>query len=286
MNLRIARILSIGGMLATAGAVTLSTQGLGSTPASASASSSSTATTSPSASSPASTAAAATPAIVAVSPTPVPGSTTQVAYAAGDAATLVFDTADGGMRLVAFAPNPGWVTVRIDSPTATQLEARLESPSGQVRFVANLVDGAVVAELETTAAAPGSSAPGTSGPDSSAPGNSAPGNSAPGNSAPGNSAPGNSAAGNQRRDECAGGDGDAGDGGGGGGDDNGGDDNGGGGGDDSVATTRAETAAPAVAATTDVDSPHIWLSSVSVAETGDNQMAGRVAGLLAPPRHV
>ena len=201
MNLRIARILSIGGTLATAGAVTLSTQGLGSTPASASASSSSTATTSPSANSPASTAAAATPAIVAVSPAPVPGSPTQVAFAAGDAGTLVFDTADGGMRLVAFAPNPGWATVRIDSPSATQLEARLESPSGQVRFVANLVDGAVVAELETIGGGAGKQCAGHERPRQQCSGQQRPTarNSAPGNSAPGNSTPGNSAPGTARR---------------------------------------------------------------------------------------
>ena len=147
---------------------------------------------------------------------PVPGSATQFSYVAGDAATVVLDSAGGTLRVVTFAPHPGWFTVRLDQPTATDMQVLLESTSGQVRFVASLVNGNVVTSLEAGA-----------GPGSSVPGNSAPGNSAPDNSAPGNSAPGNSTPGGDGNGGRAGGDDN---GGGGGNDDSGGDDSGGSGG--------------------------------------------------------
>jgi hypothetical protein len=133
-----------------------------------------------------------------------------VSYVAGDAATVVLDSAGGILRIVAFAPHPGWFTVRLEQPSATQFDVRLESASGQVHFSAQLVNGAVTAQVDGGGSTPGASAPGGSAPGGSAPGGSAPGGSAPGGSAPGNTAPG-------------GGDDN-------GGDDNGGDDNGGGGG--------------------------------------------------------
>ena len=148
---------------------------------------------------------------------PVPGSATQFSYVAGDAATVVLDSAGGTLRVVTFAPHPGWFTVRLDQPTATDMQVLLESTSGQVRFLASLVDGNVVTSLEAGA-----------GPGSSVPGNSAPGNSAPGNSAPDNSAPGNTAPGG---DDNGGGGGNGGSGGGGSGDDDSGG-SGGGGSDD------------------------------------------------------
>ena len=137
-----------------------------------------------------------------VTPAPVPGSATQFSYLAGDAATIVLDSADGTVRLVSFVPNPGWFTVRLDQPSITELDVRLESPSGQARFTASIVGGAIVANLEVGAVS----------------GTSVPGNSAPGNSAPGNTAPGGG--------DDGGGDDNSGSGSGGGGDDDsGGDDN-------------------------------------------------------------
>ena len=172
--------------------------------------------------------------------TPVPGTTTQFSYVAGDAATVVVDSAGGVLRIVTFTPHPGWFTLRLDQPNMTQFEVRLESSTGQVRFAAALVDGAIVPQLEVGTAPSGSvpdTAPGNSGPGNSAPDNSAPGNSAPGNSAPGNSTPGNTAPdGDDNGGDDDGGDDNSGPGGGGddsGGDDSGGDDNSGsGGGDD------------------------------------------------------
>ena len=152
---------------------------------------------------------------------PVPGSATQFSYVAGDAATVVLDSAGGTLRVVTFAPHPGWFTVRLDQPTATDMQVLLESTSGQVRFLASLVDGNVVTSLEA-GAGPGSSVPGNSAPGNSAPANSAPGGTGPDNSAPGNTAPGG--------DDNGGGDGGSGGGGGSGGDDSGG--SGGGGSDD------------------------------------------------------
>ena len=213
MKSRIVRVLSIGGMLVTAPTIAVIGNAAGSTPVSASASSSSSPTTTPSS---VSTASAAP---VTVAPTPVPGSATQFSYVVGDAATVVVDSAGGILRVVSFAPNPGWFTIRLEQSSVTALQALLESPGGQVRFGASLADGSVVTSLEV--GGPGSFVPGSTAPGNTAPGNSAPDNSTPGNSTPGNSTPGNSTPGNTAP---------------GGGDDNGGDDNsgsGGGGNDDS-----------------------------------------------------
>jgi hypothetical protein len=192
MSLRFARYLAIGGMVATVGTLTVGSQAFRSTPASASASSSSTPNTGPDASSPSSPAVTVAP--MTASSTPVPGSNSQVAYVAGDAATLIIDSAGGAMRLVTFAPHPGWFTVRLDQPSATQLEVRLESTSGRVRFAAEFVNGVVVTELEGTTgpgvsvpgSAPGASAPDNTGPDNSAASTSVPGDDGDGsNSGPG-----------------------------------------------------------------------------------------------------
>jgi hypothetical protein len=191
MKSRLIRTLSITGLIATASMVAANGQLLGGTPVAASTASSSTP----------SGPAAGTPSITASS-SPVPGSTTQVAYVAGDAATLILDSADGTLRLVDFAPHPGWVTVRITQSTTTELEAHLESVSGQVRFAATLANGAVTTELETTGAS-GATVPSNSAPGNSAPGNSSPGNSAPDNSSPGNSAPSNSSPDNSTPDNSA-----------------------------------------------------------------------------------
>jgi hypothetical protein len=218
MKLRFVRVLSIGGVLAAATATAGYGQVFGGAPDPASATSSTTpgSGSGSTASSTATSVAASAP--VTVVPAPVPGSATQFSYIAGDAATIVLDSADGTLRLVSFVPNPGWFTVRLDQVSVTDLDVRLESPSGQVRFTAGIVGGAIVANLEVGAA------PGTSVPGNSAPGNSAPGNSTPGNSTPGNTTPGGG-------DDDDGDDNGAGD---NGGDDNGGDDNSGpgGGGDD------------------------------------------------------
>jgi hypothetical protein len=144
-----------------------------------------------------------------VTPAPVPGSATQFSYVAGDAATVIVDSAGGTLRVVTFAPQPGWFTVRLDQPSATELDVRLESTAGQVRFAARLENGVVVAELES------SSTPGTSAPGNSAPGNSAPGGSAPGGSSPSTSSPGGDDG--DGGDDDSGGGGNSGPGGGGGG---------------------------------------------------------------------
>jgi hypothetical protein len=170
MNFRLIRVLSIGGVLATATATASYGHVLGGAPDPASASSSS---------APASVAPAAPATVV---PAPVPGSATQFSYIAGNAATIVLDSAGGTVRLVSFVPEPGWFTVRLDQLSPTELDIRLESTSGPVRFTAGIVNGAIVANVEVGA-----------GSATSVPGNTAPGNSAPDNSTPGNSTPGNTA---------------------------------------------------------------------------------------------
>jgi hypothetical protein len=210
MKLRLVRVLSIGGVLAATTAAAGYGQVFGSGPDPATASSSTTSGSGSTGSSTAATTPAAAP--VPVSPAPVAGSATQFSYVAGDAATIVLDSAGGTLRLVSFVPNPGWFTIRLDQPSATDLDVSLESPSGQVRFTAGFVNGAIVAHLQVGAGS----------------GTSVPGNSAPGNSAPGNTSPGGG--------DDNGGDDDNSGSGSGGGDDNGGDDNSGsgsGGGDDS-----------------------------------------------------
>jgi hypothetical protein len=126
--------------------------------------------------------------VVSLVPVPVPGSATQFSVVAGNAATLIFETADGTLRLVTFAPHPGWFTVRLDQATSTVLEVRLESASGQVRFTAGFVNGALVAELDTSGTPGGGSVPGVSASGGSIPDNSTPGGSTPDNSTPGTSA--------------------------------------------------------------------------------------------------
>ena len=217
MKLRIARTLALGGALASVTAVAAYSSASGSAPDPAAASSSTVAGTTPGSGSTASSAASSTPnsAPVTVSSVAVPGSPSQFSFLAGDAATLVLDTAGGTLRIVTFVPNPGWFTVRLEQSSAAALDVQLESASGQVQFSADLVNGGIVTDLLATA-----------GPATSAPGNSTPGNSTPGNSTPGNTTPGG---------DDNGGDDNGGDDNGGGGDDNGGDDNsgpGGGGSDD------------------------------------------------------
>jgi hypothetical protein len=179
MNRRTIRVLSISGALAATGAIVAGSQGFGSVPVSASATSSSSSPssspgTTPGAGSTASSSPASVPATV--SSVAVAGSPTQVSYVAGDAATVILDSAGGALRIVAFAPHPGWFTVRLEQPTAMQLDVQLESPSGQVHFAAQLANGAVTTQLDAGSSAGSSiSAPGGSGPDNSAPGNTAPG---------------------------------------------------------------------------------------------------------------
>jgi hypothetical protein len=231
MKSRIARILSVGGLLATATGVTISSHVVSGAPVSASASSSSAPGTTPDSGSTASSAPNSAP--VTASSVAVPGSATQFSYRAGDAATLILDAAGGTLRLVTFAPHPGWFTIRLEQPSATELEVRLESTAGQVRFAASLEGGVVVTEVDDRSV-PDNSVPGGSAPDNSTPGNSTPGNSTPDNSTPGNSTPDNSTPDNSTPDNSTPGnstpgddDGDNSGPGGGGNDDSGGDDNGG-----------------------------------------------------------
>jgi hypothetical protein len=182
MNRRTIRVLSISGALAATGAMVAGAQGFGSVPVSASASSSSSSPrsspgTTPGGGSTANSSPASVPATV--SSVAVAGSPTQVCYVAGDAATVILDSAGAALRIVAFAPHPGWFTVRLEQPSATQLEVQLESASGQVHFSAQLANGAVTTSLDA------SSVPGSSAPSVSAPGGTGPENSAPGNTSPG-----------------------------------------------------------------------------------------------------
>lgn len=220
MRFRRARVLSVGAVLATALAVTTYGHVIGSASVAASASSSSSPSSSPSTgstpgSTPASVAVSApAPVVVTVGGTPVPGSATQFAYLAGDAATVILDSAGGTLRVVTFAPHPGWFTVRLDQPSPTGLEVRLESASGQVRFSASVVEGSVVTELELGVpggSVPAASVPGASTPDGSAPGNSGPDNSGPDNTGPDNTGPDNSSPNNTAPGDDGGGGGDDGD---------------------------------------------------------------------------
>jgi hypothetical protein len=173
MNRRIIRTLSISGALAATGGIVAGAQGFGSVPASASASSSSsTPSTTPGTGSTAGSAPASVTATV--SSAAVAGAPTQVSYVAGDAATVILDSAAGALRIVTFAPHPGWFTVRLEQPSATQLDVQLESASGQVHFSAQLANGVVTTQLDVI------SAPGASAPSISAPGGTGPDNTAPG----------------------------------------------------------------------------------------------------------
>ena len=107
-----------------------------------------------------------------------------MSYVAGDAATVILDSAGGALRIVAFAPHPGWFTVRLEQPTATQLEVQLESASGagalqrsarQPRRRRGLDASSVRGSGAPSVSVPGVSVPGGTGPENSAPGNTTPG---------------------------------------------------------------------------------------------------------------
>ena len=197
MKSRTIRVLSIGGMLATVPAIAVISNTAGGSPVSASASSSSSPSSTPNSVSTASSAPASAPVVVVG--TPVAGSATQFSYVAGDAATLVLDSAGGTLRVVTFAPHPGWFTIRLDQASPTDFQVLLESTGGQVRFTASVASGSVVTNLEVGSgpgnSVPGNSVPGNSGPDNTGPDNSAPGNTGPDNTGPDNSTPGNTAPG-------------------------------------------------------------------------------------------
>ena len=161
MKSRTIRALSIGGMLATVPAIAVISNTAGGSPVSASASSSSSPSSTPNSVSTASSAPTSAPVVVVG--TPVAGSATQFSYVAGDAATLILDSAGGTLRVVTFAPHPGWFTIRLDQASPTDFQVLLESTGGQVRFTASVANGSVVTNLEV----------------GSGPGNSVPGNSAP-----------------------------------------------------------------------------------------------------------
>jgi len=79
---------------------------------------------------------------------PVAGSPTQVSFSAGDAATIILDTAGSRLRIVTVSPHPGWSIERQEHDSATTIEVRLESASGEVRFDASLVRGVVLTDVD------------------------------------------------------------------------------------------------------------------------------------------
>ena len=218
MRHQLSRNLAVGAALATAGivggnavigrsipAAASATSSSVSTPGSGSTDSSSVSTpgsgsTDSSVSVPASTPASTVP----LTPTPVAGSATQFSVVAGESATIIVDTTNGALRIVAFAPHPGWFTVRLEQASATEMTAQLQTDSTQVTFTARVADGALVAELSgggvpsttpvsTPGTGPDGSAPGT-GPDNSAPGTGPDGSSTstPDDGSTGTSSPDNS----------------------------------------------------------------------------------------------
>ncbi len=73
---------------------------------------------------------------------------TQATYRIGQAGTTLLDTAGGRLTIVQVTPAPGWSVDRAESD-GTNVEIRLESASGEVRFEASLVRGVVRVSLET-----------------------------------------------------------------------------------------------------------------------------------------
>jgi hypothetical protein len=181
MTPRLIKFLSAGAIVAASIGVTAYGQIASGAPLAESASSSSSPGSTPgtgSVATPAPAFAPATPIVAAV-----PGAPTQASFVAGSAATMIVDSAGGTLRIVAFAPHPGWSLVRLEQRSLTELEAWLESTAGQVHFAAQLANGVVTPQLEISAV------PGNSVVPNTAPGGTAPSNSAPDNSTPGNTTP-------------------------------------------------------------------------------------------------
>ena len=90
----------------------------------------------------ASSAASTTPAATS----PLAG--TQATYRLGSAGTALLDTSGGRLTIVSVTPVAGWTVDRAESD-GTNVEIRLESESGEVRFEASLVGGVVRVSLDS-----------------------------------------------------------------------------------------------------------------------------------------
>jgi hypothetical protein len=86
------------------------------------------------------------PATVAAATAPPGG--TLATYRLGQAGTALLDTAGGRLTVVQVTPAAGWFVERAESD-GTEVEIRLESGSGEVRFEASLVRGVVRVSLDT-----------------------------------------------------------------------------------------------------------------------------------------
>lgn len=77
-----------------------------------------------------------------------PGAPAQQRFVVGEAATVVVDTSASVPQAVVIAAHPGWTISRLELGSDGVLEIRFESPNGEVRFDAAVVDGALVATLD------------------------------------------------------------------------------------------------------------------------------------------
>ncbi len=102
---------------------------------------------------------------------PVPGAPTQQRFVIGEAATVIVDTVNGRLQVVALAPHPGWAIVEFEQDDDGTFELRLESPIDRVRFDAAIVDGVPVATIRPDDDGPSVTTPGMgSGPAATTPG--------------------------------------------------------------------------------------------------------------------
>lgn len=84
---------------------------------------------------------------LAAAPT-APDGASQATYTAGPAGTITLNTAGGLLTIARIDPAPGWSVKESESESPTQIEVRLRSESGDVRFEASLVFGVVTTSLE------------------------------------------------------------------------------------------------------------------------------------------
>lgn len=83
---------------------------------------------------------------VTVASTPI---TTQQAYAIGESGTVVLDTANGALTVVAITPNAGWGVLEHKNTDPLSIEVTFQSATTKVEFKANMLLGVVAVDTES-----------------------------------------------------------------------------------------------------------------------------------------
>jgi hypothetical protein len=81
-------------------------------------------------------------------PAPV-NAATQAIYQVGDSGLVTLDTAGGVLTVVSVTPSTGWVFVKAENSTTSDIAVQLQSGNTLVDFKANLLQGVVTTSVES-----------------------------------------------------------------------------------------------------------------------------------------